>query len=95
MIISTTDELVKRWLDAGENVKRDEAALGRSRVALTNAETALAKRLKPDDMAPGECISTWVRVGEKKERLLVVTCDASVGNYELKWRSEAHAVKEE
>lgn len=83
----TTQELVRDWLGAQQNVERARSALNRAECDLANTIIVLGKHLAPSDIADGESVSIWVRLNESQERLLVVKRDArGRSDYEIGFR---------
>jgi hypothetical protein len=54
-------ELVKKWQDAEEDLRRADERLVRARVTEDETRKALAKWLLPSDVKPGEKIGVWER----------------------------------
>ena len=73
--MSKTDKLIKDWQDAKQTKEETERVANTARIHLTNAITALGKRMLPKDPEKNEqggevCI--WVPLTSDTERLLSV-----------------------
>ena len=91
--METTESLVKRWVEYTEVVARCARDLSRVETALRNAANDLGKHMDPGDMADGETITCWVRVGHRQEKLLCTT-KQSAATYAAKWRGKQRLAEE-
>lgn len=68
-----TSEFIRRWERAEQRLDAARREVSAAQCELANATNALGKRLDPGDMADGETIAIWMRVGTgDREDLLAI-----------------------
>lgn len=84
----TTDDLVKRWVQAQQRVERSRNELNSAECELSNATNALGKHLVPKSGKQGEQFGIWVSgecIGIPGDRIIQIVLKG-ISDYELAWR---------